>query len=69
MVNHVAMDATAVYCSKNFVLTEASVETTRKRQIPVAFCMAGGYIGSNLSHVDLVSIHRITIQRFRLDTA
>jgi acetoin utilization deacetylase AcuC-like enzyme len=34
----------------------------RKRSLPVAFVLAGGYVGSRLSHERLVALHRLTIQ-------
>jgi acetoin utilization deacetylase AcuC-like enzyme len=33
----------------------------RRRKLPVAFVLAGGYIGANLSKDELVALHRITI--------
>jgi acetoin utilization deacetylase AcuC-like enzyme len=35
----------------------------RSRQIPIAFTLAGGYTGPNLSQQELVSLHRITLQQ------
>ena len=32
------------------------------RRIPVAFVLAGGYVGKNLSQEDLVLLHRFTIE-------
>ena len=33
----------------------------KRRKLPVAFVLAGGYIGSNLSKQELVALHRLTI--------
>ena len=34
----------------------------RERGIPVAFALAGGYVGPDLSRQDLVDLHRLTIE-------
>ena len=37
-------------------------EWCRTHKIPVAFALAGGYVGPNLTKDELVSLHRLTIQ-------
>jgi len=36
-------------------------EWCRQRQLPVAFVLAGGYIGPGLSQEQLVGLHRLTL--------
>jgi len=36
--------------------------TFRKEAIPVAFALAGGYVGYDLTQMDLVDLHRLTIE-------
>jgi hypothetical protein len=33
----------------------------RARQLPIAFVLAGGYIGPGLTQADLVGLHRLTL--------
>jgi acetoin utilization deacetylase AcuC-like enzyme len=37
----------------------------RRRQTPVAFVLAGGYVGAGLSQATLVGLHRQTIAAAR----
>jgi len=46
------------------ILTERErivFEWARRRRVPVAFVLAGGYVGGNLSQEALVGLHRLTI--------
>lgn len=40
-------------------------EWCRRRQVPVAFVLAGGYIGADLSKQGLVSLHMMTVREAR----
>jgi acetoin utilization deacetylase AcuC-like enzyme len=36
--------------------------TFRKQSVPIAFALAGGYVGCSLSQERLVNLHRLTIE-------
>ncbi|GDY20361.1 histone deacetylase [Verrucomicrobiota bacterium] len=54
----------------DFLITlreEMVFQWCRERRIPVAYAMAGGYVSSTLTRNALVSLHRMTLERFRRD--
>jgi hypothetical protein len=46
---------------------ELVFEWCRHREIPIAFVLAGGYVGGSLVKKDLVRLHRATLEMARGD--